>query len=71
MQVGVDEHLPQPLDVAVEVAATAGLGQQPAQPRRVSVAAWAGVGAAAKMARASRRASPPPDSSANATRAAG
>ena len=34
MQVGVGEHRAQPLDVAVEVTAAAGLDQQPAQPRR-------------------------------------
>ena len=71
VQVGAGEDLPQPFDVAVEVALAAGFDQQSAQPRRVSLAAWVGVGAAARMVRASARASPPSGRSANATRAAG
>src|SRR5574337_1666439 len=71
VQVGVGEDLPQTCGVAVEIAFATGLDQQSAPPGGVSFAAWAGVGAAARMVRASRRANPPSGSSANVANAAG
>jgi hypothetical protein len=44
VQVGVGEHLAQPLDVAVKVAAAAGFDQQPAQPRRGQLGGLRGGG---------------------------
>jgi hypothetical protein len=71
VQVGVGEDLPQPGDVAVEIAFAAGFDQQSAQPRRSQLGSVRRRRGADKMARASARASPPSGSSANAASAPG
>ena len=72
VQVGVGEDGAQPVDVAVEVAAAAGLDQQPTQPRRGQLG---GLGRGRRGGQDGARIGGGParrsGSSANATRAAG